>query len=293
MKKCPWCNNEDKIETYLKLKDEFLTNEEFTIEYCPQCGLLFTWPRPDQNKIGRYYESEKYYSHAENKKGLVPKIYELIKQINVKNKLEIATDRLEKGKMLDIGCGVGDFLYLAQQKGWNITGIEPSERARTLAEEKLKITIYKPDELINLEDKAFQCITMWHVLEHVDDLKTEIQQLKRLLAKNGKLIIALPNYQSYDGQYYKEKWAAYDVPRHLNHFSINTIEKIMLSEDLKLVDVKPLIWDAYYISYLSEQYKHKSMPLVRGLWQGLISNIKAHRSKMYSSMVYIFENSSE
>lgn len=289
-KKCPWCNAENNITTYLILKDEFLTKEEFSIENCNECGLLFTWPRPEPNKIGRYYESEKYYSHSENKKGLIPRVYEAVKNINIKNKYKIATNKLEKGNILDIGCGAGDFLCLAKQRGWKINGVEPSEKARGIAERRLGTEIYKPEELATLPNKAFQCITMWHVLEHVDDLRNEIQQLKRLLARNGRLVIALPNYQSYDGQFYKEKWAAYDAPRHLNHFSINTIEKIMLSENLKLVDAKPLKWDAFYISYLSEQYKNKKMPFLRGIWVGLKSNFKARKSKLYSSMIYIFEN---
>ena len=90
-KKCPWCGSE-KAQIHLWLKDEFLTKEDFQIYECLQCGLLYTDPRPDQEKIGQYYKSEEYYSHQENTKGFIPKIYETVKSINLKKKYKIAAN---------------------------------------------------------------------------------------------------------------------------------------------------------------------------------------------------------
>ena len=128
-----------------------------------------------------------------------------------------------------------------------------------------------------------------HVLEHVEDLKWQVAQLQRLIKKDGRIVIAVPNYKSYDAEYYKEKWAAYDVPRHLNHFNKETLSKIFKTNGLTLVKTDKLRWDAYYISYMSEQYRHHNFPLIRGIYRGWVSNCKARKSKEWSSKVYVFE----
>ena len=286
--KCPWCESE-KAQINLWLKDEFLTKEDFHICECLNCGLLYTMPRPDKEKIGAYYKSEAYYSHQENKKGFIPKVYERVKSINLKHKYRLATNGMQPGKLLDIGCGVGDFLHTAEMHGWECIGVEPSEDAKAIAQKRMKGMIITSEELESFPDGAFDVITMWHVLEHVDDLKWQVAQLQRLVKPSGRVVIAVPNYKSYDGQYYKEHWAAYDVPRHLNHFNRITLSKIFKTSGLELVKMDKLKWDAYYISYLSEQYRHHSLPLVRGLYRGFISNCKARRSGEWSSLVYVFE----
>ena len=239
--KCPWCGS-GKAQINLWLKDEFLTKEDFHICECLNCGLLYTMPRPDKEKIGAYYKSEAYYSHQENKKGFIPKVYERVKSINLKYKYRLATSGMQPGKLLDIGCGVGDFLHTAEMHGWECIGVEPSEDAKAIAQKRMKGKIITSDEL-----------------------------------------------ESFSEQYYKEHWAAYDVPRHLNHFNRITLSKIFKTSGLELVKMDKLKWDAYYISYLSEQYRHHSLPLVRGLYRGFISNCKARRSGEWSSLVYVFE----
>lgn len=286
--KCPWCGSE-KAQINLWLKDEFLSKEDFHICECLSCGLLYTMPRPNKEKIGEYYKSEEYYSHQENKKGFIPRLYESVKKVNLKHKYNLATQGLNVGKMLDIGCGVGDFLHTAEEHGWKCTGVEPSEDAKAIAKTKTKADIINSEAIEKIPDASFDLITMWHVLEHVDDLKWQIEQLHRLTKTKGRIVIAVPNYKSYDGQYYKELWAAYDVPRHLSHFNKNVLTKIFKSKNLELVSTDKLIWDAYYISYMSEQYKQHKFPLLKGAIRGCISNCKARRTKEWSSMVYIFE----
>ena len=246
-------------------------------------------PRPGKEKIGDYYKSKEYYSHQENKKGFIPRLYESVKKTNLRHKYNMATRGMDEGKLLDIGCGVGDFIHTAETHGWECKGVEPSEDARNIAKTRIKGQLLTSEDINQLPDHSFDIITMWHVLEHVDDLKWQVEQLQRLIKYDGRIIIAVPNYQSYDGRYYKELWAAYDVPRHLNHFSKQTISKIFKTKDLQLIKVDRLIWDAYYISYMSEQYKHHKFPLFRGAVRGLISNCKARKSGEWSSMVYVFE----
>ena len=285
---CPWCES-DKAQINLWLKDEFLTKEDFHICECLSCGLQYTMPRPSKEKIGAYYKSEEYYSHQENKKGFIPQLYEAVKKVNLKHKLKIANKDLHVGKLLDIGCGVGDFIHEAEKQGWDCLGVEPSDDAKAIARKRIKANIINSEALEEIPDGTFDVITMWHVLEHVDDLKWQVEQLRRLIKPNGRVVIAVPNYKSYDGQFYKELWAAYDVPRHLNHFSKQTITKIFKTKGLELNKTEKLVWDAYYISYMSEQYKHHKFPLVQGAFRGLLSNCKARRSGEWSSMVYVFE----
>jgi len=286
--KCPWCGSEN-AQLHIELKDLFLTQETFKILECKDCGLLYTTPRPNKDEIGKYYKSEEYYSHQENKTGFIPKVYEKVKSINLKNKYYIVTEKAKKGKILDIGCGVGDFLHTMEQRAWEATGVEPSEEAKAIAKKRIKAEVLSSEEQENLADDSFDVITMWHVLEHVDALRWQIQQLYRLCKPGGRIIIALPNYKSYDGQYYKAEWAAYDVPRHLNHFNKETLIKIFEESHLKHVKTEKLHWDAYYISYMSEKYCHHSLPLVKGAIRGMISNCKARKSGEWSSLVYIFE----
>ena len=286
--KCPWCWSED-TKLYLKLIDEFLTKEPFEIHVCASCGLLFTEPRPDAAHIGSYYKSENYFSHQENKKGFVPKLYEKVKHVNLKNKYKMTTEGMKAGKMLDIGCGVGDFLKTMEEHQWQVFGIEPDEDAKNIVRKRTKAELYSPSEIVKLQDESFDLITLWHVLEHIEDLNNELNELKRLIKRSGRIVIAVPNYKSYDGQYYKQYWGAYDVPRHLSHFNKQTLSKIFASKGLELKKTEKLVWDAYYVSYLSEQYKKHHLALFRGAFRGWISNCKARRTGEWSSMVYIFE----
>ena len=287
-KKCPWCDS-DKTQIHLWVKDLFLTQETFEIHECMKCGLLFTEPRPRPEEIGKYYQSDEYYSHKENKRGFIPRIYESVKKVNLKHKVRMATKGLQTGKMLEIGCGVGDFIQEMEQQGWDCTGIEPSNDAKAIAQKKIKAKLYEPQDISTLSDESFDLITMWHVLEHVDDIKDEIHHLQRLLKKGGRLVLALPNFKSHDAQYYKEFWAAYDVPRHLNHFCHESIINIFKTTQLKLKKTDKLIWDAYYISYMSEKYKNRSLPLLNGVMRGLVSNCKARKNGEWSSRIYIIE----
>ena len=287
MNTCPWCNTPSQ-KTYLKVKDWFLSQETFEIMACEKCGLLFTVPRPGPDVIGGYYQSEAYYSHQNNKKGFIPRLYEWVKKPNLNYKVKLALEKRTAGRVLDIGCGVGDFLAAVKQRGFGVVGVEPSTQARMVAKERLGFEPLDSNALDSLPDASFDVITMWHVLEHVDQLQVEIQNLSRLLKADGTLIVALPNFKSFDALFYQEYWAAWDVPRHLNHFSPDAIQFIFSETDFKLIDIQRLVWDAYYISYLSEKYKGHAVPLLRGLITGLRSNLKASRSGMYSSLVYRF-----
>ncbi len=281
--------NQEKL--YLELKDYSVSGEDFQLLYNEGLEMLETFPQPKTEKLSEYYKSEDYISHTDTKRNLLEKVYHIVRSISLKKKLRLINSFNSESKtLLDIGCGTGDFLDTAQKDNWNVTGIEPNENARQIANSKTINAVFEIEHLEQLEEHSFDVITLWHVLEHLPNLEMHITLLKKLLKPNGTLIIAVPNYKSFDAEYYKQFWAAYDVPRHLWHFSKTSIEKLFRKEDFKLADTLPMIFDAYYVSLLSEKYKSGFMNPIKGFWIGIRSNLKAKRSKEYSSHIYILKH---
>jgi len=273
---------------YLAVKDHSVSRETFELRLDEEFQLLKTHPQPAPQDLGRYYESDDYISHTDGKRSLFEKLYHTVKQKALRDKIALVQQfQPTKGELLDIGAGTGDFLVVAKTAGWNITGIEPSTQAKKLAQSK-GVTL--ADDLASIPDHSKDVITMWHVLEHVPDVQAQIAELKRILKTDGVLIVAVPNYKSYDAQYYKEFWAAYDVPRHLWHFSKTAIKKLFASQQIDLVKIAPMKFDSFYVSLLSEKYKTGKMNFVAGFWRGLQSNLKATNSGEYSSHIYVLKN---
>ncbi|MGB6268868.1 MAG: class I SAM-dependent methyltransferase, partial [Olleya sp.] len=173
---------------------------------------------------------------------------------------------------------------------WTIVGIEPNKEARTIANSKTNNLAFDNSKLKDLPKHSFDVITLWHVLEHIPNLEEQIRQLKALLKNDGVLIVAIPNYKSHDANHYKQFWAAYDVPRHLWHFNQASILKLFSSIDMKVIKTKPMVFDAYYVSLLSEKYKTGKMKIFKAFWTGFRSNLKAKSSSEYSSVIYIIKN---
>ena len=289
IKICPVCNS-SKFSTFLDSKDFFLSNEAFTIQKCNSCGFKFTNPRPDMADLGRYYESLDYISHSNEKKGIVNSIYQLVRSYTVKRKVNLLNSYFRDGTALDIGCGSGEFLNELKKNKWNVTGVEPNNSARDFAIRKYNLKVFDEDELDSFNEGSFDVITMWHVLEHVFDLNERILQLKRLMSKNGNLVIALPNADSIDAKVYGKFWAAYDLPRHLYHFNKTTVEMLFRKHGYKITKVKPMLFDSFYVCMLSEKYKSGKINFPKAIINGLRSNLAASfKKKNYSSIIYVLE----
>jgi 2-polyprenyl-3-methyl-5-hydroxy-6-metoxy-1,4-benzoquinol methylase len=242
------------------------------------------------NTIGGYYKSENYISHTNTSKGFINHLYQIIrkKTLRQKRKLVCKITGRKQGELLDVGSGTGAFVNEMKQNGWQVIGIEPDDDARRIAKEVFGCELKNADELFHLPQNFYDAITLWHVLEHVHDLHKYSQQLKELLKQNGRLLIALPNYTSLDASVYKEYWAAYDVPRHLYHFSPLAMKHLMEKVGLKMVDYKPMWFDSFYISLLSSKYKNQKTNWLGAAWNGFRSNMKAVRNKeKCSSLIYI------
>lgn len=273
---------------YIKVKDHSVSGEEFSLLLDDDLQLLKTYPQPTSNELGRYYESEDYISHTDNKRSLFEKAYHIVKVKALKDKVSILENEYPaKGKLLDIGAGTGDFLLQAKQAGWDTTGIEPNAKAKNSAESK-GVTFINDTSTVG--NNTFDAVTMWHVLEHVPNVQKQITELNRIVKPNGIIIIAVPNFNSYDAKYYGKHWAAYDVPRHLWHFSKTAIKNLFESQGMKLVKILPMKFDSFYVSLLSEKYKTGKMNFIKGFITGLRSNLKAAKNSEYSSHIYIIKN---
>ncbi|CAM3556278.1 class I SAM-dependent methyltransferase [Flavobacterium gelidilacus] len=273
---------------FIKVKDHSVSKESFDLLLDEELQLLKTSPQPSLDKLPSYYESEDYISHTDSKRTLFEKLYHLVKTNALKNKVALITsENPQKGNLLDIGAGTGDFLSHAKKAGFNCIGIEPNEKAKNISISK---GVSFTNTLEELENNSFDVITMWHVLEHVPDLENQIKTLKKLLKPNGTIIIAVPNYKSFDAKHYKSFWAAYDVPRHLWHFSKVSIQKLFSKEDLQLNKVKPMWFDSFYVCLLSEKYKTGKMNFVKGFFYGFVSNCSGIFKKEFSSHIYVIKN---
>lgn len=273
-----------------KVTDHSVSKEKFELIEDNTYGFLVTTPLPDISELAKYYETEEYISHTDTKRNLFEKVYHLVREYAIKNKVALLNKEQAKGRLLDIGCGTGDFLSAAKNNGWSVTGIEPNENARTKANTKTNNNVFDILKLEILPDDSFDVITLWHVLEHLPDLETHVKVFRRLLKPNGTLIIAVPNHKSFDANYYKDFWAAYDVPRHLWHFSQTSIKKLFQNFQIELNKTIPMKFDSFYVSLLSEKYKTGKKNILKAFWIGLRSNLNAKHTSEYSSLIYVLKN---
>lgn len=288
---CPICLSENITEIQ-PVKDFSVSGETFKIMHCKNCDAKFTQDVPEQNAIGPYYASEAYVSHSDSQKGIINSLYHIIRKRTLKHKRKLVAKYTNKthGSILDIGCGTGAFLAEMKSAGWQTTGLEPDATARENAFKLHRIDPLLPEVLFSLPKESFDAITLWHVLEHVHDVQGYLKQCRSLLKENGKIFIAVPNYNSYDAAVYGDAWAAYDVPRHLYHFTVKSMEAILKLNGLRLQQTLPMWFDSFYVSMLSEQYKNNKSNLLNALMTGLRSNLKARKqTEKCSSIIYVIE----
>ncbi len=285
---CPICKSSELKEA-LPVADHFLTEEIFQVVECVSCGYCFTNPRPAQGSIGRYYQSEDYISHSNSKQGLQDTLYQLARKWALRTKYNLVHSYQPQGRVLDIGCGTGEFLAHLMSRGYLVEGVEPELKAREQAISNHSIAVVPSvEQLANKE--YYQVITMWHVLEHVPDVRATFKKLFALLADHGILIIAVPDRESWDNQHYGTHWAAWDVPRHLTHFRRNDIHRLLHEHGFELLSTKKMWLDAFYIAMLSERYKGAgtAAALIKGIWYGGMSNLQSALGKRpTSSSLYV------
>ena len=290
VEKCPVCDsiNINKIST---ASDYLVSGESFNIMECEKCSLRFTSPIPNENEIGKYYESDKYISHAKRVTSIFDLVYKIIRKFTLQSKRKTVEQfsKKQSGTLLDIGCGTGDFLIKMKNYGWEINGVEINNSARAIAEKSIGKTIFNQNEFFN-SDKKYDAITLWHSLEHLHELKKYLQKISKSLNANGVVIIAVPNYNSSDAEYYQKDWAAYDVPRHLYHFSFDSMLELMTGFGFELIEHKQMPFDPFYVVLLSEMSVKKKRNIIKALFVGWKSYLKGRKNaERGSSILYVFK----
>ena len=273
------------LQPFLSCKDHTVSGEVYQVMINNKYDMLVTNPVPEN--LAGYYKSEDYISHTDSKKSIFDKVYQAVKNITLKRKLKLTNSFETSSKnILDVGAGTGDFLKVCKSNSWKVSGVEPSLEARNIAEKK---GVHLQENLSEFKNTKFDVITLWHVLEHVENLSEYILMLHNLLADDGRLIIAVPNFKSDDANYYKEFWAAFDVPRHLWHFSQTSISKLFSEVQMVVEKTIPMKFDGYYVSLLSEKYKSGKMNPLKSFYRGFVSNLKARSTNEYSSLIYVLK----
>lgn len=290
---CPVCNSNQFTELFT-CKDYVASGENFTIVLCSNCQLQFTNPRPSQHDIGKYYESKQYISHAGSDKselGVTYKIYDWVRNYSIGSKLKLIKNYHKNGRLLDLGCGLGYFLNgVRVDKTFEGVGADVSDEAINFVSEQFNLAVLKEEKLNETENKFYDIITQWHVMEHVHQLEERMKLLKRILKDDGTMFIAVPISNSFDAKHYKQFWDGYDVPRHLYHFTSNSMRLLMEKNGFKVVQEKSLPFDAPYISMRSEYHQKNNFGFIKGAIKGLFSNIKSSFSGNYSSILFVIKH---
>jgi SAM-dependent methyltransferase len=288
---CPVCSGKE-LSDFLSCRDHLISKETFVVCKCNKCGFVFTQDHPDESEAGKYYESEDYISHSDTKRNITDLAYQLIRRLmmNRKKRLVQGITGLSSGTILDIGCGTGHFLNSMKLAGWDIKGIEINEKARIYAESRFRIPVLTPEKIWTLSAGTYDCITLWHVLEHFYEPKEVMKEIFKLLRPEGICMIALPNNNSFDARYYGKDWAAYDVPRHLWHFNPNTFSLFSKVNNFEIRQKKKLPFDVFYISILSEKYRGAKIPFISGILKAKIFWLRSlSDSESSSSIIYILK----
>jgi 2-polyprenyl-3-methyl-5-hydroxy-6-metoxy-1,4-benzoquinol methylase len=286
---CPVCGSAD-IRRVMTVKDYTVSGESFPVMHCNGCQGRFTQDVPDAGEIGHYYKAASYISHTDTRKGIVNRMYHRVRDLTLRTKLAMVRELtgLKSGTLLDYGSGTGAFLDTMKSAGWSVTGVEPDDAARRVAKDRYGIGMTGPEALASFPQGSFDVITLWHVLEHVHDLQGTLSLLERALKPGGVLLVAVPNFTSGDAVHYGEFWAAWDVPRHLYHFSPASMRTLLARHGLEVTETRRMWFDSFYVSMLSEQYKKGRSGLVRAFFEGLLSDVQAITAgESCSSLIYI------
>ena len=276
-------------EKHIMTQDFLTTNEKFKIIEDKETRVLKTTPTPKEEDLPSYYSSEAYASHQERANTPVLWAYMRVRKIAMKSKIKlISTFSTKTGALLDFGCGLGGFLSATHAKGWTSYGIEPHQKAKTKAKKISGREVYSTIGEAQKTNKKYDVITLWHSLEHVVGLGKTIRFLYNSTKKEGKVVVAVPNHQSFDAKHYKNFWAAYDTPRHIWHFDQKSITNVFKKQGFFLERKRLMMWDAFYISILSEKNKRSRAIYFKAAVIGVISNFLSLFTGESSSITYVF-----
>ena len=233
--KCVLCNSSNLFKERYQIHDRFNPDKKYKLQEC-QCGMIMTNPRPDLNEIASHYNNDNYHPNKRKNK-IFNILYKLAQSVNNKSKKKIIMHHIKSnGSILDYGGGDGQFRDYMYQKSWEANIYEPY----------LDGGMKKSKEIKMIKHNYYDVISMFHSLEHVYDIDECLKSISDYLKDKGILVISIPNHDAYERKFFNDNWIAYDVPRHLYHFTFESVERILNKNKFKIIDYKPIYIDTFY-----------------------------------------------
>lgn len=219
---CPICERDET---------ELLFNKDsLSVVACKTCRLRYVNPRVDRQTLEEGY-SEAYYPPDK-----VERIRtDSMEWLQMSERLtELEKQHHGKGRLLDVGCGIGTFLHLARERGWESYGVDPSKSGSDFAQEVHKLDVQCGDLFdADFPSAHFDAITLYHVLEHISELNPFLSELRRILKpasaeeKAGTLVIEVPNGEGLQSRLQKADWPYVHPRDHLYYFSAHSLPKLL------------------------------------------------------------------
>ena len=273
---CILCNSKKYFNTIETVTDRFDKSSQYQIQRC-RCGMISTNPRLDFEELSDHYKNKNY--HPQNRENRIFNCFYRIAQIfNNRSKKKLIQKYHCKGFLLDYGGGDGQFCRYMSRNNWNTHIYEPY----------LKISGIKGgfvSDKKEVKSGFYDVISMFHSLEHIYDLDDAFSLISRSLIEKGVLIVSVPNYNAAERPWFKSKWIAYDVPRHVHHFTIESIKKILDKYGFEIIDYRPMYIDTIYniiMSYNSRLEVILKAPLLILI---MLAKIFIYKSKASSIML--------
>ena len=262
---CFICGENEKNST-------ILSKDTFNVVECA-CGFKFINPRPDPKEISKFYNLDTYHPHQKGS-GLIYFLFKMSRYLTYSWKMSLIK-KYSSNNIVHLDYGGGDGSFSKYVRYFNIKSYSYDPIA-----DKSNKTIDK--------DKKYNIVTLWHSLEHIHDLDNFFNTLD-CIVNNGRIIVAVPNFNAFEKKYFKDAWAAYDIPRHLYHFDHITLEKLFYKKGYNLIDKRRMILDTIYISFLSR--KIANIGYVKTLWIIILSIVKVlyNGPNSSSSLLYVFK----
>ncbi|MEO6458532.1 MAG: class I SAM-dependent methyltransferase [Chloroflexia bacterium] len=247
---------------------DYISGDKFVVGFCNNCRLTVTTPVPPGNELSRYYP-QTYYGSGRRFPHIVEWLLDMLYDFRVGR---IGAGR-EPGKVLDIGCGRGLLLNKLKEKGWDPQGTELSEEAASYARDRLNLPVTTETlEDAHFPDNEFDLVILWHVLEHLSDPQGTLREVARVLKPGGTLLVAVPNFGSLEARFSGPGWFHLDVPRHLTHFTFQSLSEALGGAGLE-VDKASYISPEYDFFSFVQSAQNKI-----GLRHNLLYNLLRTRS---------------
>jgi SAM-dependent methyltransferase len=259
LSRCPACASTQSSLLHGHALD-YITGKVFQVWRCAECGLGFTLPRPEN--MARHYPA-RYRRYT-------PAVLALLKALYRRRARRWSRGFTGPGRALEVGCGDGLMLATLREAGWRVAGTERTPQAAAFARQRLGLPVFVGDLDALSPEPTFELIILFQVLEHLPDPTVTLRQCARLLNPKGRLVVGLPNLASWQARFGGPVWFHLDVPRHLVHFSPESLDRALRQAGLQIARIgfvslehDPYGWIQSILNRLGIRHNHLTRLLMR------------------------------